>query len=238
MSKTYYEILGVGRTASEREIKLAYHRLARKFHPDKAEEGADAAGMEAEFAVISKAYNVLKDREKRTAYDKSIELERQHELNRGGAAASGEPTKGPAKTPSAAAVEKGRSSVARRSFIKGTQFFAAGDYSRAAEFFEVAVKNGEDEAVYHAKLAQTLLRGHRSFSRATEAAQKAIALDPYNSEYRLILAEIYENADSMTMALRTYEEILKWDPNNEQAKQAIVNLRPKGSFLDRLFRRK
>lgn len=240
MSKTYYEILGVPHNASEREIKNAYHRMARRYHPDKAEPGTDQAAMEAEFSIISTAYNVLKDREKRAAYNQSLEIQRQQNMQRSAPRSpsdSGLLLK--PQTGTAALTEKGRTSVARRAYIKGTQLFSTGDYSRAAEFFEVAVKNNDNEAHYHARLAQTLLRGQRSFSRATEAAQRAIALDPYNTEYRMVLAELYEAAGTKTMALRTYEEILKWEPTNERARNALQTLKPgKTSLLMRLFRKK
>ena len=63
--RDYYDILGVKRTASADEIKRAYRRLARKFHPDVSSE-ADA---DEKFKAVNEAYEVLKDPEKRTAYD-------------------------------------------------------------------------------------------------------------------------------------------------------------------------
>src|SRR5690242_13567804 len=63
--RDYYETLGVARTASAEDIKKAYRRLARKYHPDVSKE-KDA---EAKFKQLQEAYEVLKDPEKRAAYD-------------------------------------------------------------------------------------------------------------------------------------------------------------------------
>ena len=63
--KDYYNIMGLERDASQDEIKRAYRKLARKYHPDVSKE-ADA---EALFKELGEAYAVLKDPEKRAAYD-------------------------------------------------------------------------------------------------------------------------------------------------------------------------
>jgi DnaJ-class molecular chaperone len=65
-TRDYYKILGVGRTASEKDIKSAYRKLARKYHPD-VNPGDKAA--EDKFKEIGEAYEVLSDPEKRRRYD-------------------------------------------------------------------------------------------------------------------------------------------------------------------------
>jgi len=65
--RDYYEVLGVGRNASEEDVKRAYRKLAVKFHPDK---NPDDPHAEEKFKELGEAYDVLMDSEKRAAYDR------------------------------------------------------------------------------------------------------------------------------------------------------------------------
>ncbi|MGD8206818.1 MAG: molecular chaperone DnaJ [Thiohalocapsa sp.] len=64
--RDYYEVLGVGRNASEQDIKKAFRRLAMKYHPDRNPDNADAL---AKFKEAKEAHDVLTDPRKRSAYD-------------------------------------------------------------------------------------------------------------------------------------------------------------------------
>jgi len=79
--RDYYEILGVSNDAADDEIKKSYRRLAMKFHPDR---NTDDAGAEEKFKEAKEAYEVLKDPDKRAAYDRF-----GHEGVRGGPAGGG-----------------------------------------------------------------------------------------------------------------------------------------------------
>ncbi len=67
MAKDLYETLGVGKNASQDELKKAYRKLAMKYHPDRNKDDASA---EAKFKEANQAYDVLKDDQKRAAYDR------------------------------------------------------------------------------------------------------------------------------------------------------------------------
>ncbi len=84
--RDYYEVLGVARNASDKEIRQAYRRLARKYHPD-VNPGDKTA--EQKFKEVQEAYDVLSDKEKREQYDRF-----GHAWKYAGRTASGQSTQG------------------------------------------------------------------------------------------------------------------------------------------------
>lgn len=242
MERDYYQILEVTREASEKDIKRAYHRLARERHPDKGTTPEQIQQLQEEFSLISTAYNTLKDTEKRAEYD--VRLGKEDARRSGG---ESEPSGGKATTAAGGAPAAGtgartvgpreRASIAQRAYSKGMQLFNVGDFPRASEFLEAAIKNDDSQALYHAKLAAALMRAHKGFNRAVSAVQRAIELDPYNVEHRLVQGEIYETVGSKTKAIATYREILKWDASNVQAQERLSALGGSGvSLLDKVRR--
>ena len=67
MTQDYYQILGVDRKASAEDIKKAFRKLAMKYHPDQNKDNKEA---EARFKELNEAYDILKDEQKRAAYDR------------------------------------------------------------------------------------------------------------------------------------------------------------------------
>jgi DnaJ family protein C protein 3 len=84
--KDYYKILAVDQSASSRDIKSAYRKLAKEYHPDKV-AAPEKEASEAKFRDIAEAYEVLSDDEKRAAYDRGDDIEQQmggHPFQQGG----------------------------------------------------------------------------------------------------------------------------------------------------------
>lgn len=67
--RNYYEVLGVSQHAAPQEIRRAFRRLARRFHPD-----AGAEGSEERFQEVSEAYRTLSDPERRRSYDRALQV--------------------------------------------------------------------------------------------------------------------------------------------------------------------
>ena len=74
LEKDYYKTLGVPKDAKPDEIKKAYRKLARKYHPDANADGTDRAKAEERFKEISEAYDVLSDTTRRKEYDEARSL--------------------------------------------------------------------------------------------------------------------------------------------------------------------
>jgi curved DNA-binding protein CbpA len=240
MTVNYYEVLEIPSDADDREIKKAYHKLARELHPDKAPSPEEARKVEDQFALVSAAYNTLKDPGKRADYNKGLAKNnggaggaatataRVLNSGRGRPAAAGATTQGSGKQPNGPGITPERVSIAQKAFARGMQFFKEDNLAKAISFFEAAIQNNDQEAIYHARLALALIKEKRSATRAIEAAQRAIDLDPYNQDHKFILAGIYETIGSASNAERVYEDIMRWEQENPRAKAALNDLRRKG----------
>lgn len=235
MKPDYYKILGVSPNAPDKEIRRVYHQLASKYHPDKARTPEEAREFEERFAQISEAYNVLKDPERRREYDKTLKETGAASVETASITTtqSVETTKRTAATGKVAAAPSvsDLAAIAQRAFNKGLQFYKTGDYARAVQFFEASVQNMPKEANYLSYLALALVKSRKELTRAIELCKKAIELEPFNMEHRLRLGMIYETMGSVTMARKTYEEILRWDNSIISAQERLQALSKKKKTL-------
>ncbi|MCB2156199.1 DnaJ domain-containing protein [bacterium] len=249
----YYRLLGISRDAPEREIKKAYYDLARRLHPDKASSPEEASKNASDLALISQAYNTLKDARKRQEYDAKL---------RGRSAGGDPPASAPAPAPRKpkassedssssalsgdmprigdAEIRAQKKAMAQKAFVRGMQMMKQDDIKQALSFFEAAVKNDPDsDAQYHLKYAQAIMKARGSFTKAVEHAQKACEMDPYSLDFKLVLAEIHEMAGVHSKAKELYQDVLRWDPTNERAKLRLGFMKDeedsKKGFFSKVF---
>lgn len=247
MSESYYQILGIPSDSDERQIKQAYHKLARELHPDKAKTETQAREAEQKFAEISKAYNALKDPKSRKEHDAKLASSTngagggrpmtptaavmnasRNKSTPGGANKNGK------DAPAEAGVTPQREAIAQKAYFRGVHLTREKNYAKAVEFFDAAIANNPHEASYYAQLGLALINARKSASRAIEVAQKAIELQQYSLDYKFNLAQIYETIGSKSNAIKVYEEILKWDENNQAAQQMLRALTKKNNIFSKI----
>lgn len=208
-AQNHYEVLGVAASASRDEIKRAYFRLAKAYHPDRHfQQGLDDVKekLEALFHRITEAYDQLLMESRRKEYD--LELVRQRGARRGSRGG-----------------EKGQATAALAQVKQGDAALRQGDLDRAVYFYEQAVREDPDNALHHGKLAQVLARFRGRAKDAEFEFKRAIELDPARADNYLGLGLLYRRGGLDQRALRQFEAALQWDPENAQAKEEMAKLK-------------
>jgi curved DNA-binding protein CbpA len=225
---THYEVLGVGREVSAPDVKTVYYQLARRYHPDRFRK-SDAAlltRIESSFARITQAYDTLQDDRLRASYD--AKLEARKKVDRIVDAAP----KASASTPEPEVVVEDTAepvvSAAERAalqFKEGLIALEQGQKKAALGLFASAARAVPNEPRYRASYGQ-LLAGNEATRRAAEAElNAAIKLDPKNTEYRMMLAELYRDLGLKLRAKGEAERAVAADPNNRKARDLLRSLK-------------
>ncbi len=207
----YYEILGVSRNASTDEITAAFKKLVRDLHPDRYDDEDEKREAERKFKEITRAFNILKDPEKRREYDKTLG--------------------------SSAVITKENKAGSEDYYKKGIALYKAGNYENAEAYFQSAIVRGMATAncYYYLALAQKHLP--RRSKKVVENLEKAINLDPLNVKYRMELADFYLEKGVKSKAIYHYKRVLKIEPNNRKAYEILKSLgvvKEKG-FFNKIF---
>jgi tetratricopeptide (TPR) repeat protein len=193
----YHGILGVGRNASLTEIKQAYHKMAKEFHPDRyVHFSSDSlkAKINDLFIYLNEAYRELSKTPQGVQHS-SVE------------------EKGPLRADD-------NTKLARQRFRDGKDFLDRGRYEQALPLFGQAVYLDKSVAEYHFYYGIALLR-NKKVKPAEESIKTALQLDQYNSEYLTELGYIYLHLGFKTRAKNTLEKALKYDPSNMRAEEGI-----------------
>jgi curved DNA-binding protein CbpA len=208
-ASNYYQVLGVSPTSSTEEIKTAYFRLARRFHPDKyhKEAGTDLyRRVQSAFGEIARAYETLKDEKSRKSYD----LKNKDKIR-------------PEETTKAEKTTKAEDPItmAKKSFEEGYELLMRKEYETAYPLLAKAVFLDPNNAQYHAYFGKLLSANERMRFRAEEEIRKAINIEPQNPLYRIMLAELYMDYGFYRRAEGELRRLLEIDPNNKQALEML-----------------
>lgn len=198
----YYNILGVPRNATEKQIRDRFRQLARQRHPDRF-QGADKEKAEDDFQAITQAFNVLTSPERRREHD--LELARP---------------------------ETQRSGVDREQLTKvylnrGVRAFRDKNYLEAADNFDRATKADPSSAQAWYNLALACEHQARWRSRAIAAIAQAVELEPMKPQYLRAAGRIHAEAGMTSKALGYYEKAVAWGGEDPEIEGEIQRLREK-----------
>jgi curved DNA-binding protein CbpA len=193
---SYYEILGVPKTASSAEVRSAYAKLAKERHPDRFTDPAEKARAHEFFRDVTTAFNILSNDRRRQEYDLEIEK------------------------PKAAVPEE----IARKAFETGAHKLKSRDFHEAVQQLRVAVRLVPGEPRYHAALSMALAHNPHWVREAMEAVETAIRLAPQDPDYQLQLARLLDGQGLKLRARKAAEAALRLAPSDPRVMLAAAEL--------------
>lgn len=212
----YYTVLGIDKKATKAEIRKAYLKLAKKYHPDKHANGDDAKEMNVKFSLIAKAYKVLLDDDKRAEYDKKLRSTSYKQKVE--------------NTP--------RTIQAKNAFKNGISYYKKGDFWRAEKYFRSAVSLSPKTQIYRSYLGLALIRQKRRKEEALDYCKKAVESEVYNSHFHVNLGIAYKVLGETEKAKKCFQEALNWDENDLRARKQLEKLEKdtkKKGFFSKFF---
>jgi curved DNA-binding protein CbpA len=212
-NQDHYQMLGVARSATPQELKKAYFRLAKVYHPDRhfeADMGDMKETLESLFTGIHNAYQTLNDLEQQRNYDGASAEKR--------APTAHSEEKSPEEYVENHAEKAGRAAAY---FEAGIKDFSVGNYWGAAESFAWAARLDPVKADYLYHYGISLTRIPRRRHEAEENLKKAIKIDPLRPEYHLALGSLYLHSGLKKKALDVYNDALRQNPASDKLREAI-----------------
>jgi len=247
-TRNHFEVLGLARSAGETEVKEAYFRLAKRFHPDV--HHGDSLGdlrdeLEAVFIRLGEAYDVLHNPRKRGEYEERLGRPRPAPSGQAGAPAS--PGAPEPEAPQPLQDSEEQASMAEASIRRAVKLFEQEKYWDAIQLLEPALEAARGKARLRGQLtlARCRARNPKWAKEAESVLLTATREDPQAVEAWALLGELYAQRGMRTRGLTMYREVLKLNPDNEEAARYVAANAPapevppdEGTgLLGRLFRR-
>jgi curved DNA-binding protein CbpA len=244
----YFEVLGIARTANEQQVKEAYFRLARRFHPDSHHDAtlSDLGDMlEAVFIRLGEANETLKNPRARAEYEERLGRQRPPAAAGAAAGSAAEARRAPA-APAPADPEADRK-AAEDDLRKAGWFYEKEKYYDAIQLLEPALERLEGKAQIRARvlLAKAYMKNPKWLKRGEETLQGVVQSDPQNIEAYLLLGGLFRDKGLKSRASAMFRKVLELKPDHEEALAEVGPLATAedapaaegGTFLGKLFRR-
>jgi curved DNA-binding protein CbpA len=216
-AKTHYDVLDIASTANLRDIKAAYHDLARRYHPDRFHQSELRPKIESAFARIGRAYETLSDDVRRRDYNKTLTSKKPGKL-----AAAKEP---------AVTKETGQSEPlndrAEAAFQLGAEAMERNQYVEAMRCFGEAAMLAPRVARYRAYYGSALMHNPTQRRTAETELQAALKMEPNNAGFRVMLAKLYQQIGLRKRAESEATRALSEDPTNASARALLSSLTTK-----------
>jgi curved DNA-binding protein CbpA len=187
MAEDYYSILGVPKTASAREIREAYLRLAREQHPDRFRDPDKRNQAEQRFQLVNESFNHLRDEKLRREYDKSLERK--------------------------AMPPEQEAEVLYKNGLLQEQ---SHEYNAALRYYYEAMRLAPDNVTYVIAAARTLAMDRSKQRQAVELFEQAMTKEPKAREVYIELGLLYSRSGMVTRAYRIYERGIRELPHDSE----------------------
>ncbi len=223
----HYDILGIGTSASPDEIKKAYYRAAREYHPDRHFSlPEDVKGKLLNiFNFITKAYLTLKDYEKRREYDAALMI-KVPDVAR---APEETPVSAAEKTPQgehfrqaadAGPGETAKSDIARSNFDEGKSEFRKGRFQEAAHLFATAIYFDSSPSEYHFYYGLCFAKTKRP-KEALQSLNRALEISPNIPDILAEAGHTYLVLNCPVRAKGLFDKALRIYPAHKRAKEGV-----------------
>jgi tetratricopeptide (TPR) repeat protein len=237
-TRNHFEVLGIPKASTEAQVKEAYFRLAKRFHPDAHHDPALADlgdKLEAVFIRLGRAYEVLRNPRSRSSYEADL-----------AARAPRAPTGGPPATPETPppADPELESRQAEEAYRRAEKHFDREQYWDAIQILEptLPMVQGKNKNKVRVLLAKAYLKNPKWVKRAEEQLQAVVKEDAANVDAHFLLGTLYKAGGLKSRALHAFQRVLELKPDHEKAAAELVELTPEdsepppsGGLLKKLF---
>jgi curved DNA-binding protein CbpA len=227
----HFEFFGIEPEADRGDVKRAYFKLSKRFHPDKhfrKELGPYNAMLERIFQEITKVHRILSNPERREAYEAELEKASASQQGAGGATPmSHDDEQGSSDgvgDSDSEANTKDKKNAAFAQLVRRAKGSArSGDYEKATEHYRKALslKRDADVAMQAARLLKQTSQ-HRD--EAMLFARAAIRIDDEHTEARMLLGDVLEEMGRTDEAMAVYREVRELDRDHRDANRRLDTL--------------